>query len=252
MFLSVFLFLLLLVCVSGSIRNTTCSTDMLEATQSEILNALKEHGYGDFRANNVVTFDEEGSDRLQDGASLVWQGKRASLDLSIFRVDSARDSAPFRVTMSKKGDGNLAVQMFASVDEDVTSSWSDNMNSAWEREERSNVCEMANFNARQLSAFKDDSQNIIKCIACFSIMGLTLPILWNLIFGYGFSLACQVKGYSQETCEELSIDFVLAMEMPIIFICALQTMNRCVLKSDNCESYKLSLESAKNKPLLLL
>ena len=173
--------------------------------------------------------------------------------LCLPRRSRARHTTFSRDDDEEKEDGGLVVHLFASVEEDVTSSWPANMNSAWGREERRNLCEIADFKASQVSTLGDDSQNIVRCIACFSIMGLALPILWNLVFGYGFSLACQAKGQSKETCEELSIDFVLAMELPIIFISAVQTMNRCVKRDGNpCESAKSSLESEKDKPLLLL
>ena len=100
MFVYVF-FIFFLASAAGWSTNTTCSTDVIEARQIEVLGALKQHGY-DFQTNQIIHFNEEENYDEFRHASLVWRGKRALLDLSVYRVDPVRDTPPFRVTMTKK------------------------------------------------------------------------------------------------------------------------------------------------------
>lgn len=71
--------------------------------------------------------------------------------------------------------------------------------------------------------------DITKCITCTVTMGLLSPILLNYLIGDGFYHWCLNHTSNDEaTCSTLAIDVALAMELPIIFVSAIITMEVCI------------------------
>ena len=74
-----------------------------------------------------------------------------------------------------------------------------------------------------------DDTDITKCITCTVTMGLLSPIILNYLVGDGFYHWCLNNTSNDEaTCSTMAIDVALAMELPIIFISAIITMELCI------------------------
>ena len=176
---------------------------------------------------------------------LIWKGGRGDRMLEIFGTkDDVVSSNPVQVAMKKVGS-SLNVKVLVKLNNDGEEIDVKEWQMRIENAAQSNDCARAQDALNQIEGYSDINQDLVKCIGCFSILGLSLPILWNLVLGYGFSLACRSKGVDETTCDELSIDFVLAMELPVIFICAYQTYQRCLVKNTFCQ------DAGKTQKLLL-
>lgn len=181
---------------------------------------------------------------------LIWKGGRKfdRMELEIFGTLGTKDdvvsSNPVQVAMKKVGS-SLNVKVLVKLNNDGEEIDVKEWQMRIENAAQSNVCARAQDALTQIEGYSDINQDLVKCIGCFSILGLSLPILWNLVLGYGFSLACRSKGVDETTCDELSINFVLAMELPVIFICAYQTYQRCLVKNTFCQ------DAGKTQKLLL-
>ena len=210
--------------------NRTCTASDIESVLTEQLTALK------LAADDLVVFHERKIE-APERAAKVWNGSKGKMNLSLYKQKDLR--APMEVYMSGEGS-RLMVDVVVRTGGDgekEQAHWREGIEQAWLKRNKENLCEMSLVSMAMTKKYNDGANtDLLRCIACFSVLGLALPILYNLVLGYGFSAACQAKGYDETTCDEFSIDLVMALELPIIFVSALQVFERCVKKEDFCQN----------------
>lgn len=199
----------------------------------------------------AISFLDDG-EALPEG-ELIWKGDKDGMILSIFGTRDSTVGTPVQIAMTRnEASSRLDVKVLVKLDEkeEDLEEWRKNIekSSSGSQKNNNNICTRGQDALTQIDSYKNQdalknlhAQDIVKCIGCFTILGLTLPILYNLALGYGFSMACRAKGYDETTCDEYSLDFVLALELPIIFICAYQTYQRCIVDNTFCEDSKSNL-----------
>ena len=194
----------------------------------------------------AISFLDDG-EALPEG-ELIWKGDKDGMVLSIFGTKDSTVGTPVQIAMARnEASSRLDVKVLVKLDEkeEVSEEWRKYIekSSSGSQKNNNNICTRGQDTLTQIDSYNKNlhAQNIIKCIGCFTILGLSLPILYNLALGYGFSMACRAKGYDETTCDEYSIDFVLALELPIVFICAYQTYQRCIIDNTFCEDSKSNL-----------
>jgi hypothetical protein len=226
-------YLLLIVFSYAASTNSSCTDGDRLRLLEDSAERLVSFGFDYKAAEDLFKFKNDGEVGIGD---LVWRGKKGFMDLRIYNSGvKRRGRAPFSVQMANNGQ-SLTVDVYSYIEEDIdVFEWKEKIQSSWNRDTGDqNICDLANRSG-QLAPYSDTS-DLLKCFACFSIMAFTLPIIYNLILGYGFSAACQLKGFEEHECELLSMDFVMAMEVPMIIVAGLQTYERCYVNSDNCQN----------------
>ena len=212
------------IALVGAAANNNC-TLVRESMLKSAFREVKMMGMDSAKLAGLVKFSP-GSGGVE-GRRDVWRGAVKGMDIVVFDVDD--DLAPLIQVNPVAVENGLRVEItikrYADVNiKELAGSMSKSL-----VKKQSNVCA-----SDQAMAYYGSSvallnplveqrevglQGVGYCIVCASVLGITLPIILNLMLGEGFTKWCINNTDAGEAqCDDWSIMVVLAMEMPIVIL----------------------------------
>lgn len=223
MVMTLFLLLVLFfVTAHGFMNCSTTQKHVLSRSSSDFINTALLDQIVVLTADNSVSKD------------LVWRGNRNGLDISLYESESATQSMQMRPTMQgpKVSLEIVLKKMRGGSFHDIK----EKIQTAFDAGTVSQECQVpAAIQSYAASTGNDNIPNWMKCFACATVLGFTVPVVLNIAIGDLFTAWCVSQGQSEEQCEVWSMDVVLASEGAIVLIGGAIVYEVC-FSGGKCES----------------
>ena len=223
MVMALFLLLVLFfVTAHGFMNCSTAHKHDLSQSSSIFINTKKA------ALDQIVVLESADNSVSKD---LVWRGNRNGLDISLYESESVTQSMRMRPTMqgSKVSLEIVLKKMKGGSFHDIK----EKIQTAFDAGTVSQECQVPT--AIQSYAGDNNIPNWMKCFACATVLGFTVPVVLNIAIGDLFTAWCISQGQSEEQCEVWSMDVVLASEGAIILIGGAIVYEVC-FSGGKCES----------------